>query len=123
MLFAELTLARLELLDTLRRAGPCSVYGLAKTAERNYSNVHTGVARLEELGLSERGDPSGGFRPASIQHRRLQIIRHRAAPAQFFADAVAQRIGRGRFAVNQKRFFGRCFEVAQPHQYFGVVGV
>ena len=56
MLFSELTPARLELLDTLRRVGPCSVYALAKAAERNYSNVHTDVWRLEELGLIERGD-------------------------------------------------------------------
>jgi predicted transcriptional regulator len=55
-LFSELTPARLDLLDTLRRLGPCSVYALAKSAERNYSNVHTDVARLEELGLVERTD-------------------------------------------------------------------
>ena len=55
MLFSDLTPARLELLDTLRRAGPCSVYALAKAAERNYSNVHADVSRLEELGLIERG--------------------------------------------------------------------
>lgn len=55
-LFPELTPARLDLLDTLRRAGACSVYALAKVAERNYSNVHTDVARLEELGLIERTD-------------------------------------------------------------------
>ena len=54
MLFAELTPARLDLLDTLRRVGPCSVYALAKSAERNYSNVHTDVSRLETLGLIER---------------------------------------------------------------------
>jgi predicted transcriptional regulator len=54
ILFAELTPARLDLLNTLRGAGPCSVYALAKTAERNYSNVHADVARLEELGLIER---------------------------------------------------------------------
>jgi predicted transcriptional regulator len=53
-LFADLTPARLDLLDTLRRIGPCSVYALAKAAERNYSNVHTDVARMEELGLIER---------------------------------------------------------------------
>jgi len=53
-LFAELTPARLDLFETLRRVGPCSVYALAKAAERNYSNVHTDVARLEELGLIER---------------------------------------------------------------------
>jgi predicted transcriptional regulator len=55
-LFAELTLARLDLLEVLRRVGPCTVYALAKAAERNYSNVHTDVARLEELGLIERSE-------------------------------------------------------------------
>jgi predicted transcriptional regulator len=55
-LFSELTPARVDLLDTLRRVGPCSVYALAKAAERNYSNVHSDVARLEELGLVERTD-------------------------------------------------------------------
>src|SRR3972149_5312691 len=55
-LLAGLTPARLELLDTLRRVGPCSVYALAKAAERNYSNVHTDVSRLEELGLIERSE-------------------------------------------------------------------
>jgi predicted transcriptional regulator len=55
-LFSELTPARVELLDTLRRAGPCSVYALARAAGRNYSNVHADVGRLEELGLIERTD-------------------------------------------------------------------
>lgn len=63
MLFSDLTPARLELLDTLRRVGPCSVYALAKAAERNYSNVHTDVARLEELGLVERMDETTVFVP------------------------------------------------------------
>jgi len=53
-LFAELTPARLDLLNALRSVGPCSVYALAKASERNYSNVHTDVSRLEELGLVER---------------------------------------------------------------------
>jgi predicted transcriptional regulator len=55
-LFSELTPARLDLLDTLRRAGPCSVYAFAKIAERNYSIIQTDVARLEELGLIEKSD-------------------------------------------------------------------
>ena len=62
-LFAELTPARVELLDTLRRAGACSVYALAKAAGRNYSNVHTDVGRLEELGLIERTDEDAVFVP------------------------------------------------------------
>ena len=53
MLFAELTPARLDLLNTLRGMGPASVYALAKTAERNYSNVHADVGRLVDLGLVE----------------------------------------------------------------------
>jgi predicted transcriptional regulator len=55
-LFSELTPARLDLLDTLSKTGPCSIYALAKSAERNYSNVHTDVNRLEELGLIERAE-------------------------------------------------------------------
>jgi len=55
-LFAEITPARLDLLDTLRRNGPCSIHALAKAAARNYSNDHTDIARLIELGLVEKTD-------------------------------------------------------------------
>ena len=53
-LFSEITPARLDLLDTMRKAGPSSIYALAKAAGRNYSNVHGDIARLLELGLIER---------------------------------------------------------------------
>ena len=69
-LFAELTPARLDLLDTLRRVGPCSVYAVAKAAERNYSNVHTDVARLEELGLVERADDGN----VSVPFEAVEIL-------------------------------------------------
>jgi predicted transcriptional regulator len=69
-LFAELTPARLDLLDTLRRVGPCSVYALAKAAERNYSNVHTDIARLEELGLVERTEEGA----VSVPFDAVEII-------------------------------------------------
>ena len=75
-LFAELTPARLDLLDTLRRTGPCSVYALAKAAERNYSNVHTDVSRLEELGLVERakdGAVSVPFESVEIRFPLAQV--------------------------------------------------
>ena len=55
-LFTELTPARLDLLATLRRVGPCSVYALAKAAERNYSNVHTDVTRLVLMVPETRGN-------------------------------------------------------------------
>jgi predicted transcriptional regulator len=69
-LFAELTPARLDLLDTLRKVGPCSVYALAKAADRNYSNVHTDVSRLEELGLIERNDDGA----VSVPYEAVEIL-------------------------------------------------
>ena len=69
-LFAELTPARVELLDSLRRVGPCSVYALAKAAERNYSNVHADIARLEVLGLVERTE--GGA--VSVPYESVEIL-------------------------------------------------
>lgn len=53
-LFTELTPARIDMLETLRQCGPCSVYALAKAVGRNYSNVHTDIGKLEEHGLVQR---------------------------------------------------------------------
>jgi predicted transcriptional regulator len=69
-LFADLTPARLDLLDTLRKVGPCSVYALAKAAQRNYSNVHTDVSRLEELGLVDRDDEGA----ISVPYEAVEIV-------------------------------------------------
>jgi len=69
-LFAELTPARVDLLDALRRVGPCSVYALAKAAERNYSNVHTDIARLEVLGLVERTEEGA----VSVPYGSVEIL-------------------------------------------------
>jgi predicted transcriptional regulator len=69
-LFAELTPARVDLLATLHQVGPCSVYALAKAAERNYSNVHADVARLEELGLVERTDEG----TVSVPYESVEIL-------------------------------------------------
>ena len=55
-LFGELTAERLRTLETLRREGAQSIYALAKTLGRNYSNVHGDVSRLMALGLVERED-------------------------------------------------------------------
>jgi len=56
LLLSHLTGSRMELLDRLRRTGPCNVAQLAKSAGRNYSNVHRDVAALEDLGLVERNE-------------------------------------------------------------------
>jgi predicted transcriptional regulator len=69
-LFSELTPARVEILDTLRRVGPCSVYALAKAAERNYSNVHSDISRLEELGLVERTEDN----QISVPYESVEIL-------------------------------------------------
>lgn len=69
-LFSELTPARVDLLDTLRRVGPCSVYALAKAAERNYSNVHSDISRLEELGLLERTEDN----QVSVPYESVEIL-------------------------------------------------
>lgn len=53
-LFAELTPARIDLLEALRRCGPCSVSALALDVGRNYLNVHADTGKLEELGLVQR---------------------------------------------------------------------
>jgi predicted transcriptional regulator len=70
LLFSELTPARLDLMDTLRRTGPSSVNALAKAADRNYSNVHTDVARLEELGLLARSEDGG----VSVPFESVEIL-------------------------------------------------
>jgi predicted transcriptional regulator len=62
-LFTELTPKRMELLDTLKKKGPQSVYRLAKLLGRNYSNVHASVARLMELGLIAKNDENKVFVP------------------------------------------------------------
>jgi len=69
-LFAELTPARLDLLATLRGLGSCSVYQLAKSAGRNYSNVHTDIARLEALGLIERSEEGA----ISVPYESVEIL-------------------------------------------------
>lgn len=74
-LFAELTPARLDLLNTLRGMGPASVYALAKTAGRNYSNVHADVARLVELGLIERTDDGMVTVPFDAVEIRMALAR------------------------------------------------
>lgn len=72
-LFTELTPARMDLLDTLSKTGACSVYMLAKTAVRNYSNVHTDIARLEELGLVERTEDGLIFVPFNAVEIRMPL--------------------------------------------------
>ena len=57
-LFRELSPARLALLEHLKTRGPQSIYGLARSLGRNYSNVYRDVHRLMDHDLvvkNERG--------------------------------------------------------------------
>ncbi|MCU0965062.1 MAG: hypothetical protein MUF08_08390 [Burkholderiaceae bacterium] len=67
---AELTPARVDLPNTLRSVGPCSVCALAKAAQRNGSNVHTDVRPLEELGLNSRSCSTGPWTGSRHAWRR-----------------------------------------------------
>jgi predicted transcriptional regulator len=62
-LFSEVTPKRLELLYHLKQNNPMTVYRLAKETGRNYSNVHTDVARLLELELVEKDAKGRVFVP------------------------------------------------------------
>ena len=46
LLVKTLTPARWDLLQRLAKAGPVTVYALAKLLERDYKNVHTDVSQL-----------------------------------------------------------------------------
>ena len=54
LLMKTLTPARWELLRRLARAGPLSVYALARLLGRDYKNVHTDVTQLTALNLIEK---------------------------------------------------------------------
>jgi len=74
-LFSELTPSRIDLLEALRRCGPCSVYALAKEVQRNYSNVHTDIGKLEEHGLVQRTPEDTVFVPFESLEIRLTLAR------------------------------------------------
>jgi predicted transcriptional regulator len=77
-LFSELTPARIDLLEALRRTGPCSVYALAKSVQRNYSNIHTDIAKLEQHGLVERTQDDAIFVPFEAVEIRLELFKKAA---------------------------------------------
>ena len=58
LLVKTLTPARWELLKRLAKAGPQSVYALAKLLGRDYKNVHTDVSALLNLNLIQKDDES-----------------------------------------------------------------
>ncbi len=73
-----MTPARIDLLEALRRCGPCSVYALAKEVARNYSNVHTDIAKLEEHGLVQRTPEDTVFVPFESVEIHLALFKRAA---------------------------------------------
>jgi predicted transcriptional regulator len=54
LLARYLTPARWDLLKRLKKAGPQTIFSLAKLLRRDYKNVHTDVTQLLALGLIEK---------------------------------------------------------------------
>jgi predicted transcriptional regulator len=54
LLAKNLTPARWALLKQLKKAGPLTIFALAKLLERDYKNVHTDVTQLTALGLIQK---------------------------------------------------------------------
>ena len=54
LLVKNLSPARWELLKRLKKAGPLTIFALAKLLERDYKNVHTDVVQLTGLGLIQK---------------------------------------------------------------------
>jgi predicted transcriptional regulator len=77
-LFAELTPARIDLLEALRQCGPCSVYALAKSVDRNYSNVHADIGKLEEHSLVQRTPDDAVFVPFESVEIHLTLFKKAA---------------------------------------------
>lgn len=72
-LLTELTPARLRLLESLKTAGPVTIYALAKRLKRNYSNVHQDVMRLTEHGLITKDKAGHVFIPWEEIQIRLTL--------------------------------------------------
>jgi len=71
-LFSEITPERLEVLDVLRRIGPCRIEALARelSTAREPATVRADIARLEVLGLIERDEDQS----ISVPFTTIEII-------------------------------------------------
>jgi len=74
MLLSVLSPKRIELLKALRQKGPMSVRSLAKESGRDYKNVHTDIATLEESGLIERTENDLLSAPWDVIDAHVQLV-------------------------------------------------
>lgn len=73
LLLKTLSPARWTLLAELRRAGPVSIYRLARRLGRNYKNVHTDVTQLAALGLIAKGNDNRITAPWDLLRAELSL--------------------------------------------------
>jgi predicted transcriptional regulator len=73
LLLKTLSPARWELLAELRKAGPISIYELARRLRRNYKNVHTDVTQLATLGLVGKGSDNRITAPWDLLRAELSL--------------------------------------------------
>lgn len=73
LLLKTLSPARWHLLAELRKAGPLSIYELARRLQRNYKNVHTDVTQLASLGLIERASDNRVTVPWDLLRAELAL--------------------------------------------------
>lgn len=62
-LLSELPPRRLDTLRAIKSLGPVSVYAVAKSLARNYSNVHADVQKLLEHGLVKKTEDGRIYMP------------------------------------------------------------
>ena len=62
-LFSDITPARMQVIETSKQLGALSVYALAKSLGRNYSNVHRDVGKVLELELMARDEDGKVYVP------------------------------------------------------------
>jgi len=70
ILFANLTPARLDLLHTLRRIGPCTLATLTQVVASTDPDVQADIASLEFFGLVERDDAGD----LTVPYESVEII-------------------------------------------------
>jgi len=73
-LVSVLTPKRLELLRTLRKAGPLSVRALSKLLERDYKNVHVDTSELEAIDLIQRTEDDLIVAPWDVIDAHFRLV-------------------------------------------------
>jgi len=69
---------RWELVETLKAAGPMTIYALAKRSNRHYRNVHKDVSILSEWLVVSKDESGKVFVPWDEIDVRMALVKHAA---------------------------------------------